>query len=132
MNTPALLTDTSDMKTLGFAPDLIPLVLDGSKTVTWRLFDDKNISVGNVLQCVHQYTRRPFAEIIVISVIVKKLKYINDTDRLGHENVGDFRDILNKYQKYYSVDLTGDEEVKIIRFKLNSSYKSVTDTKGGS
>lgn len=117
MNTPALLTDTSDMKTLGFAPDLIPLILDGSKTVSWRLFDDKNLSVGDEVVCVHQFTRQPFATFIITSLIIKRLKDINDMDRKGHEKVDNLAHVIDMYQKYYSKDLTGDEDVKIIRFQ---------------
>jgi hypothetical protein len=32
------------MKTLKFYDNLIPLILSGEKTSTWRIFDDKNLS----------------------------------------------------------------------------------------
>jgi len=107
---------TNPMKTLGFAPDLIPLILDGSKTVSWRLFDDKNLNVGDEVVCVHQFTRQPFAIFTITSLIIKRLKDIDEIDRKGHEKVGNLADIIDIYQKYYSKDLTGDEEAKIIRF----------------
>jgi len=34
------------MKTLKFAPDLCAQILAGTKTSTWRLFDDKNLMGG--------------------------------------------------------------------------------------
>ncbi|MEI6327104.1 MAG: ASCH domain-containing protein [Candidatus Roizmanbacteria bacterium] len=106
------------MKELGFAPHLIPLVLNGSKTVTWRFFDDKNITAGEFVTCVHQFTRQPNAKLIITSVVRKKLKNIDDLDRKGHEEIGDIIDILSQYKKYYSRDITLEDEVKIIRFEV--------------
>ncbi len=37
------------MKTLNFSDKLVPLVLSGAKTATWRLFDDKNLAIGDEL-----------------------------------------------------------------------------------
>jgi len=38
------------MKTVKFRDYLVPLVLSGGKTSTWRLFDDKDLSVGDEIE----------------------------------------------------------------------------------
>ncbi len=38
------------MKTLKFKPHLVAQILAGTKTSTWRLFDDKNITGGGFAQ----------------------------------------------------------------------------------
>ncbi len=37
------------MKTMKFRDYLVSKILDGSKTVTWRLFDDKDLQAGDEL-----------------------------------------------------------------------------------
>ncbi|MBI2591035.1 MAG: ASCH domain-containing protein [Candidatus Blackburnbacteria bacterium] len=54
------------MKTLKFAPELASLVLDGSKTSTWRLFDDKDLAQGDQLSLVNRETREEFAKAVII------------------------------------------------------------------
>ena len=38
------------MKVLKFREYLVPLVLSGEKDSTWRLFDDKDLSVGDEIE----------------------------------------------------------------------------------
>ena len=61
------------MKTLKFDPSLVPLVLDGSKTSTWRLFDDKDLQVGDHLSLVNSADKQEFAQAEIIEVREKKL-----------------------------------------------------------
>ena len=44
------------MKTLKFTPELCGQILTGTKTSTWRLFDDKNLTVGDELTFVNKQT----------------------------------------------------------------------------
>lgn len=44
------------MKTLKFTLQLCEQILAGTKTSTWRLFDDKDLAVGNELQFVNKET----------------------------------------------------------------------------
>jgi hypothetical protein len=49
------------MKTLKFAANLVPLILSGEKTSTWRLFDDKDLQVGDELEFINKNTNTTFA-----------------------------------------------------------------------
>lgn len=61
------------MKTLKFAPDLVSLVLSGDKTSTWRVFDDKNLEVGDELLFLNKETGEEFAKALITAVRVKCL-----------------------------------------------------------
>jgi uncharacterized protein YqfB (UPF0267 family) len=36
-------------KTLKFQHSLVPQILAGTKTATWRLWDDKNLTTGDII-----------------------------------------------------------------------------------
>jgi hypothetical protein len=44
------------MKTLKFTTELCEQILCGVKTATWRLFDDKDLPVGDELQFINKET----------------------------------------------------------------------------
>jgi len=46
------------MKTLKFTPHLVEQILAGTKTSTWRLFDDKNIMGGDLPNFFNKETWR--------------------------------------------------------------------------
>lgn len=48
------------MKTIKFRPALAKLIIEGKKTTTWRLFDDKNLQVGDVVELVNWETKEVF------------------------------------------------------------------------
>ena len=106
------------MKTLKFADHLIPLILNGSKTATWRLFDDKNLSVGDELELVHATTRKIFARAVITSVKELAIKDIADEDRIGHEPLGNIDEICVIYENFYQQPVTPATMMKIIRFEL--------------
>ena len=104
------------MKKLRFAPHLVPLVLKGSKTTTWRLFDDKDLQVNDIFEMLHSETQEKFATGKITSINITTFKNLKKEDHQGHES---YKDVIKAYQKYYS-DKKVDEntELKIIKFKL--------------
>ncbi len=109
------------MKTLKFADHLIPLILNGSKTATWRLFDDKNLSIGDKLELVHAATGKIFARAVITSVKELAIKDIANEDRIGHEPLGDVDEICAIYENFYHQHITPATMMKIIRFELIKS-----------
>ena len=69
------------MKELRFRHELVPLALSGEKTSTWRLWDDKAISVGDVIACVDFETGEVFACALVTDVVEKTLGSLTEDDR---------------------------------------------------
>jgi hypothetical protein len=107
------------MKTLKFYDDLIPLILSGEKTSTWRLFDDKNLSVGDELSFINRTTGEEFAQAKVLSIREKTLGELDDEDYDdGHERYESKEKMLEAWQSYYNDTVTMDTPVKLIKFEL--------------
>jgi len=62
------------MKIIKFTPNLIEPILSGEKTSTWRLFDDKDLSIGDEISFVNKESLEEFAKGKIIAVEEKKLK----------------------------------------------------------
>lgn len=106
------------MKTIKFSPTLVPLVLNGSKTSTWRLFDDKNLQIGDELEFLNRETGQVFCHAEIIGVKEKALGEITETDFDGHETYHDRDEMLAAYRSYYGDTVDWNTMVKMIDFKL--------------
>lgn len=106
------------MKTLKFRANLVEEVLAGRKTATWRLFDDKDLRVGDKIDFLDWESNDKFAEAEIIKVTEKKLKEIVEADFVGHEKFASREDMFANYQAFYGDKVTWDTIVKMIDFKL--------------
>jgi len=105
-------------KRLKFEANLVPLVLSGAKTTTWRIDDDKDLQAGDTLEFVHRDTRAKFATAEIVSVSVRTFGTLRPEDLEGHEKFEDTAEMLRTYSGYYGVEVTRDTEVKTVRFRL--------------
>lgn len=106
------------MKSLKFRKTLSELILKGEKTTTWRIFDDKDIQVGDELRCLVWETKEEFARAEVVSVREVAFKDLTDEDLDGHEKFSSEEEMYETYSKYYNETVTENTIVKIIKFKL--------------
>jgi len=106
------------MKTLKFRHFLAEEILAGRKTVTWRLFDDKDLKVGDKIDLIEWENKNKFAEAEIIGIKEKELKKIEEKDFDGHEKFTSKEDMYETYIKYYGDKVNPDAIVKIVRFKL--------------
>lgn len=106
------------MKTLKFRHHLAEKILQGKKTVTWRLFDDKNLKVDDRVELLYCETKEKFANAKIINIREKKLGEIEEKDFEGHEKFGSREEMLETYRKYYGNRVDLDTIVKIIEFNL--------------
>lgn len=106
------------MKTLKFRPHLAKMILEGGKTTTWRLFDDKNLQVGNKLNLQNWETGENFASAEILEMQEKKLGELKDADLDGHEGFQSQEDMLKHYREYYGEKVNLNTVIKIIKFKL--------------
>lgn len=106
------------MKTLKFMPHLVSMVLDGEKTSTWRLFDNKDLRVGGELVFVNKDTEEEFAKAVITKVREKKLKDVQDNDFEGHEKYESEEKMYETYRRYYGEKVNPDTLVKMIDFEL--------------
>lgn len=106
------------MKTLKFNPSLVPLVLSGEKTSTWRLWDDKDLQVGDKVSFLNSETKEEFATAQLIKLKETKFKELTQEDISGHEKFENEKEMYESYSKFYSREVTPETLVKIIHFKI--------------
>lgn len=110
------------MKTLKFNHDLAQQILAGKKTSTWRLFDDKDLSVDDEIKLVDKVNPKEPSSWAVIGVgrikqvVEKKLGDVNNQDMEGHEAFSSKDHMLKTYRSYYGDRVSWDTPVKIIDF----------------
>jgi len=108
-------------KTLKFEKDLVPLVLSGYKNCTWRLWDDKNLQTGDLIDLIKRPELNVFAEAKIISVIEKPFGKLGKRDKLGHESFESNKKMYENYSHYYNRPVDSNTIVKIIKFKVLKS-----------
>ena len=106
------------MKRIHFAPNLVPLVLSGKKTSTWRLWDDKNLTTGNVIEFANSETKEVFATAELINVVEKPFKDLSEDEKIGHEKYANDQELFKQFEKYYGKSVNEETVFKIIQFKL--------------
>lgn len=101
---------------------LVPLILSGEKTSTWRLFDEKNLQVGDDLLFINKGTGEEFGTAVITSVREKKLADITSEDEIreGHEQFRTPEERLSTYKAYYGDQVTGDTIVKMLQYTFTS------------
>jgi len=106
------------VKTLKFRHHLTEEIIAGRKIVTWRLFDDKDLKVGDELELVDSESGEKFAEAEIVKVREKQLGKIEEKDFAGHEKFESKKEMLATYRSYYGDKVDWDTVMKIIDFKL--------------
>lgn len=104
------------MKIVKFRDYLVPLVLSGEKTSTWRLFDDKDLSKGDEIELREFEKTESFATAKIVKVIEKPFKALREEDMLGHEKFKSDKEMYDKYEYYYNQKVGPETIVKIIWF----------------
>lgn len=112
------------MKTLKFNHDDAQRILQGLKTTTWRLYDDKDLSVDDVIKVIDKVKPNDPSSWLVIGrarveeIVEKKLGRAGDEDMKGkgHETYASKDEMLKAYKSYYGDRVTFDTPVKIVHF----------------
>jgi ribonuclease HI len=121
------------MKTLKLDHNLADMVRNGKKTATWRIYDDKNISVNDEVELIDKIDpQNPDSWAIVgnarvDTVTEKRLGEINRADFDGHEEFSTRDEMLETYQKYYGSQVNFETPIKIIHFTLQAKIKNVVE-----
>ena len=106
------------MKMLKFRKNLSELILSGNKTSTWRLFDDKDLSVGDQISFVVWETGEEFAHVELIFVKETTFGQLTNDDWEGHEKFKSDEDMYDIYEKYYNRPVDKNSPIKIIKFRF--------------
>ena len=110
------------MKKLKFFTNLIPLIVSGEKTVTWRLFDDKDLKSGDEVIFLDSELGQPFAKAVLVEVEEKIFKEVSEEDKDGHEKFKTNEEMLKTYSDYYKTEVSLDTSLKIVRFKILEKF----------
>lgn len=121
------------MKTLKLDHRLAQLVLAGEKTSTWRLFDEKDLSVNDNVKLLDKVdpgnpaTWKIIGTARINEIIQKPLGDIRPDDYEGHESFPGRQALLESFQKYYGNSVDFDTVVKIIRFTFDNISNALDD-----
>lgn len=106
------------MKTLKFKEKLSKLILSGEKTSTWRLFDDKDLQVGDEVNFLVKETLEEFAKAKLLEVIEIKFGNLTEADFGGHEKYSSSEEMYQTFSEFYQRPVDANSPVKIIKFEL--------------
>jgi hypothetical protein len=106
------------IKKLKFRRYLVDEIIAGRKIVTWRLFDDKDLKIGDKIELLYWETRKKFSDAEIIDIREKKLGEIEGEDFDGHEKFESKEEMFETYKQYYGDRVNNDTIVKIVKFKL--------------
>jgi hypothetical protein len=119
------------MKTLKFNHGYAQEIAKGAKTSTWRLFDDKDLSVNDHIKVIDKINEdnpaswQVIGEAVVSQITEKKLGDVTDEDMAGHEIYPSQDEMLQVYRQRYGDRVSLDEPVKIIYFKFTPETGNV-------
>lgn len=106
------------MKRLKFTSSLIPLILTGEKTATWRMNDDKDLTTGDEVIFVDASTDKEFAQVMLTDVKTTSIHEMTDDDRSGNIEFETKDKLLDFMRQAYGEDITMNSPLKIVRFKV--------------
>jgi hypothetical protein len=96
-------------------------ILSGEKTSTIRLFDNKDLRVGDVVGLRHAQSGERFAVVEIFEVAEKPLRDISAADLDGHERYDGIDAMVATFRKWYGDRVASEMMAKIVRFKLRPS-----------
>lgn len=120
------------MKTLKLEHELADMIRNGSKTSTWRIYDDKDIKVNDRVELIDKVdpkdssTWHAFGEARIDMVIEKRLGEISKADFEGHEPFKSRDEMLETYQKYYGPQVDFETPIKMIHFTFDKATKQAS------
>ena len=93
-------------------------ILEGRKTTTWRLFDDKDLQANDELELIDKETGGSFGKAVIADMEEKAIKDLTEEELKNHEYASR-EAMLESHKKYYGDKVSPDTLVKIIKFKLS-------------
>lgn len=111
------------MKTLKLDHELAQLVREGKKTTTWRINDEKDLSVDDRVELIDKVDQKNrgsweiFGVATVDEVVNKRLGSLSETDKRYY--VSD-KEMYKSLRRYYGNSVGPDTVVKIIKFHFKA------------
>lgn len=107
---------------IGFAPELVPLIKNGIKTFTYRIGDKYNfLKAGDRIKIRDSSNDTIFAEVEIIKKTFLPFKDL-PIDRKGHEVYKSKQHQRQIFKKYYKKIISDEEKMLILEFKVVNQY----------
>lgn len=102
---------------IGFAGDLVPLVLNGSKTLTYRIGDKYSfLKLGDEINVRNSLTEKVFGRVRIIEKGWTTFKDL-PIDRKGYELYSSKEEQRETFERYYG-KINDEDKVLILGFRL--------------
>lgn len=121
------------MKTIKLDHQLAQQVVKGIKTSTWRMYDDKNIAVGDRLGIIDKIdpgnpqTWKVVAYATVDQVTEKRLGDVKINENKGHNDYESQDAMLQEFQHYYGPQVDLKTPIKLINFSITQLADELAD-----
>ncbi len=103
------------MKILKFEKELVPKILSKEKTTTWRLFDDKDLQIGDELVLVEKETGKEFAHAVITEIRLSEIEKAAWQGKYEKKE-----DMYDEFRKYYGLTVTPKSILKVVVFSLEN------------
>lgn len=100
------------------------MIMDGNKTTTWRLYDDKDLSVNDDIKIIDKVepsddnTWKVIGKAKIDTILEKRLGDITKEDSAGHQAFASQEDMLSHYRHMYGERVGLETPVKIVHFQF--------------
>ena len=110
--------EEKNLVSIGFSPDLIPLILDGTKTTTYR-YGNKytDLEVGSKVYIRNSETNENIAIVELTDKSIVKFKDL-PLNTKGHEEYVSREEQQTTFKKYYGKEIGDDENMLVLRFNV--------------
>ena len=108
---------------IGFAPNLVPLIKKGTKTLTYRVGDKYGyLKVGDKILFKNSENNKVVGELEITETNWTTFKDL-PIDRQGHEIYPSKQAQKDTFKKYYKQDIKDNEPILVLGFKLLALQK---------
>lgn len=114
------------MKLLKFDPSRIQRIINGELNVTWRLNDDKHISVDDTVEFINSKNGEAFGSGVIQKVIIKHFGDVTPEDFRDYQTYSSNDEMYNDFKHYYGPDIGEHSILKIIYYTFTPYPKSQT------
>lgn len=110
------------MKTLKFNHRSARLIAQGKKISTWRLFDDKDLSVNDQLTIIDKVKQdepaswKAIGVATITEIVEKRLADVTEENMIGEGSFATKKEMYRTYQQYYGDKVEPSTPVKIVYF----------------
>ena len=109
-------------KSIAFASNLLPLIANGTKTLTYRLGNKYNfLEMNDLVDISNASDGAAFAQVEILEKSWTTFKEL-PIDKKGHEIYSSKQDQRDTFKQYYGKELENDDKILVLGFKVVKLY----------